>query len=164
MKRKTLSPAEVTARLEDLCVRSEQCVFDLRQKMMRWGVTDQDEADRILDSLIDRKFVDDSRFAHAYVRDKYLFDRWGRMKIIRGLYAKRVARTVIDEALGEIDSREYALNCYRLLCARLHQIPASVDRDGARQRLMRFGAGRGYELALIVRLLEKESLWENSRH
>ncbi|MDE6323258.1 MAG: RecX family transcriptional regulator [Paramuribaculum sp.] len=162
MKKKQLSSAQIVARLEDLCVRSEQSVFDLRQKISRWGLTDPMETDRIIDGLIDRRFVDDSRFARAYVRDKYRFDRWGRMKIIRGLIARRIPRPTIDEALEEIDNREYALNCYRLLCSRRRQIPDSVEPHDARQRLMRFAAARGYELSLIVRLIEKKRLWGNS--
>lgn len=159
MRRKQPMSADAAlARLEELCARSEQSSHDLRQKLVRWGV-EPAAAEEVMASLIDRRFVDDARFARAYVRDKYRFDRWGRMKIVSGLIAKRINREIIDEALQEIDVREYARNCFRLLQAKLRQLPDGLERYEQRQRLLRFGAGRGYEAALIVKILDMEKLW-----
>ena len=48
-------------------------------KMRRWMLP-SDVAERILDRLIDERFVDDERFARFFVRDKIRFDRCGRRK------------------------------------------------------------------------------------
>lgn len=160
-RRRQLSVEEARARLEDMCVRSEQCVADLRQKLVRFGV-DFAKHDEIIEALKKAKFVDDARFARAYVRDKYRFDRWGRMKIVRGLMAKRIDRTVINEALGEIDMREYTLNCFRLLRAKLKTFSPETERYEAKQKLLRFGAARGYEASLLIKLINSEKLWISS--
>lgn len=156
--KKPLSLDAATARLEELCVRSEQCSHDLRQKLYKWGLSSR--SDEVITGLIERKFVDDERFARAYVRDKYRFDRWGRLKIMRGLMAKRIPSQLIREALSEIDVKEYARNCYALLKSKNSQLR---DEDGPwqrKQKLMRFAAGRGYEAALVVKLLDNDKLWD----
>lgn len=156
--KKELSASAAVARLEELCARSEQCSYDLRQKLRRWGVAESH--DDIIDRLIDARFVDDERFARAYVRDKYRFERWGRMKIARGLAAKRIARPTIEAAFGEIDPKEYARNCYRCLAAKLRKEPADAPSYETRQRMLRFGLQRGYEPSLMLRLIENPRLWD----
>lgn len=156
--RKALSAKAALLRLEELCSRSEQCSWDLRQRLFRWGV-DPESHDEVIDSLMERRFVDDRRFAAAYVRDKYRFDRWGRLKIVRGLMAKRMPRSVIDSALEEIDVKEYARNCYQVMKSKLKGLPDDADAFTLRQRLLRFSAGRGYEPSLIIRLLDNPKLW-----
>lgn len=156
--KKPLDRKNALARLEELCARSEQCSYDLRQKLYRWGV--DAPYDDIIDSLIDGKYLDDERFASAFVRDKYRFDRWGRRKIARALMAKRIPSAVISEALENIDAREYAMNCYNLLETRRRQLPDSIDDYERRAKLLRFAAGRGYEPSLIMRLLDNPEIWD----
>ena len=158
MKRE-LTRQEATARREELGVRGDQCTADLCKKLYQWGI--KLPYDDIIEHLEEQKFVDDERFARAYVRDKYRFDRWGRMKIARGLIAKRIPQQVIREALTEVDVKEYAMNCYRLLAAKRKQLPADLDSWTLREKLMRFAAARGYEAGLIVKLLDNKRLWES---
>lgn len=146
------------ARLEELCARSEQCCFDLRSKLYRWKV--EQPHDPIIERLLERRFVDDERFARAFVRDKYRFDRWGRIKIAHALAAKRIERPIISSALEEIEPREYAINCFKLLKAKRKSLPDDIEPYDARSKLMRYAAGRGYEPNLIIRLLDNEKLWD----
>ncbi len=156
--KKPMSHKAALARLEELCARSEQCSNDLIGKLYRWGV--EPPFDDITESLAERRYLDDLRFAKAFVRDKYRFDRWGRVKIARALAAKRISRADIDEAMQEVDVREYALNCYRLLKSRRKSLGnAGLEENEMRQRLLRFIAQRGYEVSLAVRLLDNEKLW-----
>lgn len=158
MKRKQITRDQARIRLEELCVRGEQCRADLVAKLSRWGVATP--YDDILDSLAERRFFDDARFARAYVRDKYRFDRWGRMKIVSSLIAKRISRSDIDAALSEIDIKEYARNCYSILLSRRRQLPADMSPYERRQRLLRSAAQRGYEPSLIIKLLDNAKLWD----
>lgn len=159
--KKTISPESALTRLEALCARSEQCSADCLAKMKRWGLSDS-ASRAILDDLVGRRFVDDIRFARAYVRDKYLFARWGRRKIVAGLYAKRIPRDIINEALGEIDIRRYASVAFRLLAAKRRQLPADMPLFDARRRLLAFGMARGFETALVIKILESTKLWDGS--
>ena len=156
--RKTVSPADAVERLELLCVRSEQCTSDLRRKLFTWGITPS-QSDTILNGLEQRGFVDDSRFARAYVRDKYRFSRWGRQKIVAGLIAKRIPRHIIDSALSEIQNKEYALTAFRAIAAKLRTLDTTMPRHELRAKLLRHAIAKGYESALILKILDSNRLW-----
>lgn len=152
--KKTLTAAEAKARLEYMCARSEQCTYDLRRKLYLCGVP-PGEHDGIISDLIEGRFVDDLRFATAYVRDKYRFDRWGRGKIVRGLMAKRIPADIVRTALEAIDGEEYVRICAEVMRGRLKMMPKECDEWERRQKLMRYGVQRGFEPKLIATLLDK---------
>ncbi|MBD5255400.1 MAG: RecX family transcriptional regulator [Barnesiella sp.] len=158
MKR-TLTPHQALVKLEELCSRSEQCSYDVKQKLFKWGIP-ADAAAKIIDSLVATRYIDDRRFALAYTRDKYIFARWGRKKIANGLYAKRIDRSLIDSALASIDNREYAQIAFKVIIAKLRSLSDQLQSFEKRQRLMRFGISRGYETSLIIKILESRKLWE----
>lgn len=157
-----MKPQAALMRLEDLCARSEQCSSDLRRKLSQWGISSAD-ADSIISQLTDNRFLDDSRFARAYARDRYLYAKWGRRKIITGLYAKRIDKSTIEDALEEIDMRRYAAIAFKTIASKLRQLPDEMTGFEKRQRLIRFAVGRGYEISLISRILESSRLWQSSQ-
>lgn len=155
--KKPMEPARSLLKLEELCSRSEQCEGELREKLRKWLVSD-DDADTIIRSLRRRRYVDDSRFARAFVRDKFRFDHWGRRKIELALRRKRVQADVIAEALDEIDGDEYFAMLRKLLAYKARTL-ADGEPYARRVKLMRFAVGRGFEPQLIVKALDslKES-------
>lgn len=152
MIRKQVTPDEALARLEQLCARSEQCSHEVMQKMLRWGIA-ADERGRILDRLVERRFVDDSRYASAYAREKFLFSRWGRRKIKLGLVAKRIARPLIDEAVAEAtQSDAYIETLRRLMLTKMRGMEVPLGREDA-LKLCRFAMQRGFEWDYVSAVL-----------
>lgn len=159
MKKKQVSAENAIERLEELCARSEQCTVDVRTKLFRWGVA-QADADRVVERLTDTGFVDDARFARAYVRDKYRFSAWGRVKISSSLRLKRIPQDTIAEAMKEIDLRLYAATAMRTLRSKLRSLrDKGYDDYELRRRLYAFGIGRGYESVLVGKILNSRTLW-----
>ena len=156
-KKKTMKPQTALLRLESLCAQSEQCTFDLRQKLARWGLSLSD-SEKIIAQLVATRFVDDSRFAVAYCRDKYRFNRWGRVKIAYGLRAKRIASQHINEALAAIDDVEYEETLMALIKSKAKTIK-DVDTYEGRTKLFRYAASRGYESLLIAQIIRNRTLW-----
>lgn len=156
-RKKIVKPQDALMRLESLCARSEQCVADLRQKLYRWGLASND-INIIIDRLIESRFVDDARFSVAYCRDKYRFNKWGRMKIIYGLRMKQLSDNDIQEALKAIDEDEYELILVDLIKAKAKTI-VDVDTYEGRTRLYRFAISRGYESQLVAKVIKDRSLW-----
>ena len=150
--KKPLEPARALLRLEELCARSEHCEGELREKLRKWLVSEED-ADTILSSLRRRRYVDDERFARAYVRDKFRFDHWGRRKIELTLRRKRVDADVIADALEEIDADDYMAMLRKLLAYKARSLPDAGAYEN-RVKLMRFAIGRGFEPQLVVKALD----------
>lgn len=155
---KKITPEKALARLQDLCVRSEQCSFDLRRKLSNWGLS-ADASEKIIRVLSADKFIDDNRFAEAYTRDKYRFSGWGRMKISMHLAAKRISSKTIDNAMLAIEQEEYETIALKALRAKARTLKEGNTYEG-RTKLFRFGVTRGYETALVASLIKSGAVWE----
>lgn len=154
MKNKVITVSEATARLEALCAVSEQCSYEVTQKMLRWGIAAADRY-RVLDSLVERRFVDDARYASAYARSKFRFSRWGRRKIRVGLMAKRIPRHLIDGAVAEAaPDDEYVATLRKLLLAKARSVEEPLSRDGV-AKLCRFAMQRGFEWEYISKVIDE---------
>lgn len=149
-----LDPDKALSRLAGLCARSEQCEYDLRQKLLRWNVS-RPRHDEIISWLIDHKFLDDARFANAYCRDKFRFNHWGKIKIRIMLKSKRISDDVIEQAIHSIDSEEYARQLDALVKAQARQFNLADYND--KNKLMRRLAARGFSLSEISAALNRYS-------
>ncbi len=151
MQRRPISTENAIARLEALCARAEHCSFELSTKLRGWGITGA-SAEKIINHLIDNRFVDDLRFAQSFVRDRYRFSGHGRRKIILALIAKHIPRNIINTALEEIDDEVYFNN----LCHIINRKASSLDMTiyDNRNKVYRYAIGRGYESNLIVKALK----------
>lgn len=146
--KKRITPEQALIRLEELCVKAERCEDELRRKMALWAVGTED-ADSIIASLRARRFLDENRFAAAFVRDKYRFGKWGRRRIVMAMRQKNIPPDAINAALAEIDQEEYAHILGALLRHKAKTMPRPLEFDD-RNRLFRFAAGRGFEPDLII--------------
>ena len=149
---KVIPPEKALIRCEELCARAERCEHELREKMRAWRIDSRD-IEAIINSLTTRRFLDDSRFARAFVRDKYRFARWGRRKIAMALKQKRIDSDTIDEALEEINQEEYTAVLRTLLKATAAHMDRPLSYDD-RVKLFRFAVARGFETQLISSMLK----------
>lgn len=150
--KKPPTPESVRLRMAGLCARSEQCESDIRAKILRAGLTETDCLG-ILDFLKRERFIDDARFARAYVRDKVKFAGWGGNKIRMGLNAKRIRSDIVSEALGAIDYTEYreaALNAAR---SKSRNLNLRTREDN--MKLYRYLLSRGYESSISVAIIKE---------
>ncbi|WP_300300300.1 regulatory protein RecX [uncultured Muribaculum sp.] len=153
--RKEISADKALERLEALCAKSERCTDELRRKLVGWHIATSD-IDEIISSLRRRRFVDDERFARAYVRDKWRFGHWGRRKILAGLSSKRIpsetARAAIDE---EIDSGEYYNGLLHAAHTRLMRLGGADAGYEESTKVLRSLVAAGYETSLAVKALRE---------
>ena len=132
------------------CARAERCSGDALRLMRRWGVADA-EARKILERLIRERFIDDSRYAAAFVREKSRLGGWGGRKIAAALRAKSVAPDVIDEALQQLSPEDDSARLEELLRKKAARTTAR-DAYDLKVKLIRFGASRGFSLEKVIDL------------
>ena len=143
----TQQQTEAFQRAAAICSRAEKCSNDLRQKMSQWGV-DEDGADVVLAKLIEEKYIDDERYAHSFVKDKFRFNKWGKVKIAYQLRACRIDSAIVDSALHEINDDDYRELLVELIADKNRFVKAANLYD-RKAKLLRFAQGRGFEMDLI---------------
>ena len=142
---------EILYKLAAKCSISEQCLSDIETKLSRYDLTEE-ERTRILRHLIEEKYIDDCRYAEAYVRDKYRFNKWGRIKIAQGLRMKGIDNETINNAMGAIDEDEY-LGILRDLIKTKRKSTRGKNDYEINGKIARFAVGRGFEYAAIRQCL-----------
>ena len=103
---KPLSPDQVLDKMAKYCAYQERCVKDVTDKLRSFEISQKDQ-DEILRYLIDNRFVNDERFAHAFVRGKINQSGWGLNKIRFHLMQKGIAKEIIEDALQGTDEETY---------------------------------------------------------
>jgi regulatory protein len=147
MKEKdTLSPAMALEKLQKMCSMQEKCPADIILLLKRWGV-ETEHHENIISRLKTDKFIDEGRYAAAFVKDKVKFDHWGFLKIIYFLKQKGIPRTVVDEACKAIDRDDYAIMIKKELDKKKKTLTGKRREVAA--KLARYGSSRGYEMDIM---------------
>ena len=123
MMKKTITPEEAYFKLSALCASAEHCSGEMIEKMQRWEIPAKDQA-RIVEELIEKQFIDDERYCRAFVKDKIIYNKWGRRKIEQALYMKHIDKGIQQRVLDEIDPSEYVEILRQLLQQKAKSIKA----------------------------------------
>lgn len=142
-----------------LCSKQERCISEIQNKLIKWEISEV-ESNKIIQHLIDEKYIDEQRFAAYFVRDKFRFNGWGKIKIRYHLKQKEILLSHIDNALEEIDPSEYQTKLAKLLHTKLKQIK-NKDTWQTKAALIRFGQSRGFEPHLIYQCIDNIMTEEN---
>lgn len=138
--------------LAQLCARSEHCQHDMQEKMRRWGMSDEAQA-RVMQRLVGERYVDDERYARAFVRDKIRYNKWGRRKVEQALWMKRIDDDIRERVLGEVDDGEYLAVLRPLLKQKCRSTKAATDYE-LNQKLVKFALGRGFTFDIIRQCID----------
>ncbi|MDO8928263.1 MAG: regulatory protein RecX [Bacteroidota bacterium] len=136
-----------------ICSRSETCTHDIQVKLKDWGLN-EDDSMAVIELLKEEKYINDERFARAYVKDKFRFNHWGKQKIEYMLRAKKIDQEILELAFEEIEEEGYADELLKLLTDKEKTIK-SKDKFDKRNKLMRFAMGRGFESGKIYAALKE---------
>ena len=151
--KKELSAEEARLKAEAYCSLSEHCKSEVLGKLQQWGAPEE-TWEAILNHLEKERYVDESRYATFFVRDKYRFNQWGRVRIAQSLRMKHIPSACIEEAMEEIDEQEYLNILTSLLKKKVRSIKASNDYE-LNGKLVRFAAGHGYEIGDILLCMKR---------
>lgn len=147
-ERRTKSPEQALASLMRLCARAEKCESDARRLLRGWGIGEE-EASRIVERLICDRFIDDGRYAAAFVREKLRLSGWGEYKIRTALQRKRIDRALIDAALAEADRPAMGERLRRQLERKARTAKYSTQYE-LKTKLIRYGLSLGYDYETVV--------------
>lgn len=144
--RRTISIEDATLKAESLCARAEYSATEMIRRIMGWGISHSDAA-KIVDSLIEQGFIDNQRFALAYVRQQAIYSRWGQRKISMAMYTKGIDRSTIADALASINPEEWIEGATTVARAKARSL--GVIDYTAKVKIYRHLASRGYDASTI---------------
>ena len=150
-----MSGKEAYQKLTDLCARGEHCQHEMTEKMRRWGVSDEEQA-QVMARLIDQRYVDDARYTHAFVYDKIRYSKWGRRKVEQALWMKHIDATIIRQELDAVDDEEYTTVLKPLLRQKRRSTKASSDYE-LNMKLIKFAISRGFTMDIIKQCMDVEN-------
>lgn len=146
-----LSPDQVLDKMAKYCAYQERCVKDVRDKLKTFDITEEDRS-KILEYLLDNRFVNDERFAMCFVRGKINQSGWGLNKIRFHLMQKGIAKDLIDEALKQTDEEAYRQRLIGILTTKAKTIKAANDFERKR-KLAAYAIQKGFEAAMVWEVL-----------
>ena len=131
-------------KLMALCSRREISSGQARTKLLRWLEADTSGAEKVVDELVREKYIDDSRCARAYTRDKLRFSKWGPEKILRGLGDAGVERSIAEEAVNSEENLSLEV-LSELLSNKRKELEMKAEKKDAGLRLKLEGLQRELE-------------------
>ncbi len=152
-----ISIKEAILKAQNLCAGQEKCVFDIRKKLFDWKLPANNH-DKVVDLLLKDKYIVEQRYANFYTKEKFNFNKWGKIKIEYTLKQKNIPYEYIKNALDEIPEMEYDKLLENELIKKLKTLK-DKDEYTIKSKLVRFASSRGFEngkiFAMVSTIIEK---------
>ncbi len=150
---KSYTVAEAQKKLEHYCAYQERCHKEVRQKLRDMRMIPE-AIDVIIVQLIADNFLNEERFAQAFVRGKFRIKKWGKNRLLRELKFRGVSKYSIDSAFKEIDLDDYYETLDELVQKRIAQVnEPNVYKK--KKKVADYLLYRGWESGLIYEKLRE---------
>ncbi|MFO7827134.1 MAG: RecX family transcriptional regulator [Bacteroidales bacterium] len=153
------SKKKALIKAQNLCAGQEKCIYDIKQKFYQWGVNN-DDFDDLIKSLTDDGFINEERYATAFTKEKFRFNKWGKVKIEFALKQKNIPDQFIKNALQEIPLQDYDAVLEKELIKKKKSLK-DTDPYVIKTKLVRFAVSKGFENGKIFDMVN--SMIEKSK-
>ena len=144
---KTYTVTEAQKKLEHYCAYQERCHKDVRTKLRAMRMVPE-AIDHIMVYLIQHNFLNEERFAKAFVRGKFRIKKWGKTRLKKELKFREISKYSIDLALKEIDLDDYDATLDLLVQKRIAQV-SEQHIYKKKKKVVDYLLYRGWESQLI---------------
>lgn len=152
-EKKTITYEQAKSKLEAICSQRELCRKEISDRLKRWGLP-LEEHNKLIQYLVQERFVDEARFAQFFVKDKHTLSHWGKSKITFELRNRQIPSEMIDEAISQIPDEGYEEQLEEMLNKKLKSIKSGTPYEVC-GKLIRFGLSRGYESGIVIKTAKK---------
>ena len=151
---KVMTTEQAFQKLSALCARGEHCQHDMLEKMRLWGLDEEAQA-AVMERLVSGRYIDDERYARAFVRDKILYNHWGRRKVEQALWLKHIDEHIAKSVLDDVGDEEYIAILRPMLRQKERSIAAKSDYERY-MKLLKWAVGRGFTTDIIRQCLNTD--------
>ena len=143
-----------TEKLKKYCAYQERSHKEVVDKLYKLGLY-KNEVDQVLISLIQDDFLNEERFAQAFVSGKFRIKRWGRVKIKSHLKQKHISDYCIKKGMQEIGEAEYFETLHYWLERKVREVKEENEFK-KKGKIAAFLIQKGFESNLVWEALRKE--------
>ena len=153
--KKQLSPEQATVKIRHYCAFQERTHQEVKTKLSSFGISWSD-ANQILSSLIEEGFLNEERFAKAFVGGKFRMKGWGRKKIEMELKKRQVSAYSIQKALREeIDPQAYEASLLKQMEKKWNALKGPGNTIYVKQSKVRqYLLSKGFENNIITNTMK----------
>ena len=145
---KTYTLKEAQAKLESYCAYQERCHKEVNQKLRDMKMIP--EAIEVIKlHLLEHNFLNETRFAQAFVRGKFNHKKWGKIRIKRELNYRDISKYNIALGLKEICEEKYLNTFNELAKKRFEQLSSETNLQKKRKKIADYLLYRGWESFLV---------------
>jgi len=139
-------------KLERYCAYQERSISDVKTKMYALKIPSIDMTS-LLAKLVDDKFIDEERYARAFLRAKVHLKKDGLEKIRFALMKKGINAHIISEVFCDLDQEAYNENLKGLIEKKWSSLLQKNETQEAKVKLIRFLLSKGYKYDAFKNLL-----------
>lgn len=148
---KTYSVDEAQKKLEAYCAYQERCHKEVRNKLKEMKMIPE-AVNKIMVHLIEQNYLNEERFAKAFVRGKFRIKKWGKNRLLKELKLREISKYSIESALKEIDLDEYYITLDELIQKRISQVKGP-NIYKKKKKVIDYMLYRGWESNLVYEKL-----------
>jgi regulatory protein len=135
------------------CVYQERTQADVRKRLQEWKVWG-DEAEEIIAYLITENYLNEERFAKAFVGGKFRVKKWGRLKIKAELKARKMSKYILDVAMKEIPNDDYFATATTLIEKKQQNLRTESNPLKRKQKTLNYMISKGYESNIVLEIMK----------
>jgi len=134
--------------MEYYCAYQERCHLEVQQKLKEMRMIPE-AIDLIIHHLITTNYLNETRFAQAFVRGKFRIKKWGKHRLTRELKMRKISKYNVTLALKEISETAYLATFHELSEKRWEQLAMEKTLQKKKKKFADYLLYRGWESNLI---------------
>ncbi len=146
-KRKSVTVAEATKKMEHYCAYQERCHKEVWTKLATMHLIPEAKEQIVL-HLFEHNFLNEERFARSFARGKFAIKKWGKQRITRELKLRNISPYNIKLGLQEITETDYYATFHELAEKKWAAL-TETDTYKKRKKLIDYLLYRGWESHLV---------------
>ena len=153
--KKHLTPEQAYVKIRHYCAFQERTHIEVKTRLSGMGIGWSD-ANEMVSKLIEEGFLNEERFARAFVGGKFRIKGWGKKKIEAELKKKGVSSYSIQKAIREeIDISDYENTLLKHMKKKWASIKGQGITSYVKQAKTRqYFLSRGYENPIISKMMK----------
>ena len=147
--RKSYTLEQALSKLQKYCTYQDRCHIEVERKLTEMRIIPQAK-EHIIMSLIDGDYLNEERFALAFVKGKFKIKKWGRIRLKAELKKRKISKYLIKSALEQISEKDYLFTFEELANRKANSIKADSILL-KKKKLADYLIYRGWESNLVYK-------------